>query len=74
MSIGGVLLGLVNIAIVVVLLLIIGVVAVWIFGMLHFTVPGELRQLYLVLVALIALYMIIALIFGLPSVTVFPFR
>jgi hypothetical protein len=69
-SIGGVLLGLVNIAIVVVLLLIVGVFAVWIIGLLKMTLPGELRQLYLVLVALIAFYMIIALIFGLPSLTI----
>lgn len=70
LSISGVLLGLVNIAIVVVLLLIVGVVAVWICGMLSVSIPGQLRQLYLVLVALIALYMIIALIFGLPSVSI----
>lgn len=74
MSIGGILLGLVNIAIVVVLLLIVGLVAMWIMGMLNVTPPGELRQLYLALVALIALYMIVALIFGLPSVSVVPFR
>ena len=74
MSIGGVLLGLVNIAIVVVLLLIVGLIAVWIMGMLGVQPPGELRKLYLALVALIALYMIIALIFGLPSVSVIPFR
>lgn len=70
MSIGAVLLGLVNIAIVVVLLLIVGVVAVWICSMLNVALPGQLRQLYLVLVALIALYMIIALIFGLPSIVI----
>jgi hypothetical protein len=74
MSIGGVLLGLVNIAIVVVLLLFVGVIGLWIMSLVHVTPPGELRQLYLVLVALIALYMIIALIFGLPSVSVIPFR
>jgi hypothetical protein len=69
-SVGGILLGLVNIAIVVVLLLLVGAIAWWIAVMLHVTLPGEVRQLYLALVALIALYMIIALIFGLPSVTI----
>lgn len=68
LSISGVLLGLVNIAIVVVLLLIVGVVAVWICGMLSVSIPEQLKKLYLALVALIALYMIIALIFGLPSI------
>lgn len=70
MSIGGVLLGLVNIGIVVVLLLIIGAVAMWIAGALSFPIPGNVQKLYLVLVALIALYMIIALLFGLPSITI----
>ena len=71
MSLSGTLLGLINIAIVVVLLLIIGVIAVWLFGMIGWTLPGQLRQLYLALVVLIALYMVVALIFGLPSVTLF---
>lgn len=71
MSVGGVLLGLINIAIVVVLLLIVGVIALWIFGsLLKMQLPGELRNLYLGLVALVALYMFVALIFGLPSVSV----
>lgn len=69
-SISGVLLGIINIAIVVVLLLLLGVIAEWILGMLHVPLPGQARQLYLVLVALIALYMIVALIFGLPSIAI----
>lgn len=69
-SISGALLGVVNIAIVVVLLLLIGVIAWWLLGLLHVQLPGEVRQLYLVLVALIALYMFIALIFGLPSISI----
>jgi hypothetical protein len=70
MSISGVLLGLVNIGIVVVLLVLVGAVAVWIAGMLSVAIPANIQKLYLVLVALIALYMIIALIFGFPSITV----
>lgn len=70
MSISGVLLGLVNIGIVVVLLLIVGAVAMWIAGALQFPIPGNVQKLYLVLVALIALYMIIALLFGLPTVSI----
>lgn len=70
-SVGGVLLGIINIAIVVVVLLLVGVLAWWIFtGLLHVGLPGEVRTLYLALVALIALYMIVALLFGLPSITV----
>jgi hypothetical protein len=70
-SIGGILLGVINVAIVVVVLLLVGVLAWWIFtGLLHVSLPGEVRTLYLALVALIALYMIVALILGLPSITV----
>ena len=70
-NIGGILLGLIDIAIVVVLLLLVGVFGWWIIvDLLKLTLPGEVRQLYLALVALIALYMIVALIFGLPSVAI----
>jgi hypothetical protein len=70
-SVGGLLLGIINIAIVVVVLLLVGVLAWWIFtSLLHINLPGEARNLYLALVALIALYMIVALILGLPSITI----
>jgi len=70
-SIGGILLGLVNIAIVVVLLLLVGAIAWWILtALVKWSVPANVQQLYLALVALIALYMIIALLLGLPSVTI----
>ena len=70
-SIGGILLGIINIAIVVVVLLLVGVLAWWIFtSLLHIGLPGEVRTLYLALVALIALYMVVALLLGLPSITV----
>jgi hypothetical protein len=68
MSIGGIVLGLINIAIVVVLLLLVGAIAYWIFGsLLKLAIPGQVQQLYIALVALIALYMVVALIFGLPT-------
>lgn len=70
LSISGVLLGLVNIAIVVVLLLLVGAVALWLCQWLGVSIPGQIQKLYMALVALIALYMIIALIFGLPSVSI----
>ena len=70
-SVGGLLLGIINIAIVVVVLLLVGVLAWWIFtSLLHIALPGEARTLYLALVALIALYMIVALLLGLPSISV----
>ena len=74
MSIGGILLGLINIGIVVAILLLIGVIAVWILGWLGVALPNEARKIYIVIVALIALYMIVALLLGLPGVSVLPIR
>jgi len=73
-SISGVVLGLINVAIVVVILVLVGAVAVWILSYLNWTPPQQVQHLYVALVALIALYMVVALLFGLPSVQVLPFR
>lgn len=69
-SIGAVLLGLINIGIVVAILLLVGVIAQWVLGLLSVSLPGEARKLYIAIVALIALYMIVALLLGLPTVRV----
>lgn len=74
MSISGIILGLINIAIVVVILLLIGAIILWGLSFLHVAVPQMVQQLYIALVVLIALYMVVALLFGLPSVHVFPLR
>lgn len=68
MTIGAVLLGVINIAIVVALLLLLGVIIEWIMGALKLPPPAQARQIYLVIVALIALYMLVALVLGLPTV------
>jgi hypothetical protein len=70
MSLSGVLLGLVNLAIVVVLLLLIGAVGRFIMVKLGWPPDDTITKLYIALVALVALYMIIALIFGLPTVRI----
>ena len=67
MSLGGILLGLINIGIVVVILLLIGVVIEWFLGWLNFPPPDMARKLYVAVVALIALYMLVALLLGMPS-------
>ena len=72
MSIGGILLGIINIGIVVALLLLVGVIALWIMGLLGMALPDEVRKLYIAIVALIALYLIVALLFGLPGIRVLP--
>lgn len=67
-SLGGILLGLINIAIVVAILLLIGAVIVWFMDWLGFAVPANVQKLYIAIVALIALYMLVALLLGIPSI------
>ena len=70
MSLGGVLLGIINVAIVVAVLLLIGAVILWFMSWMGFAVPDMVRKLYIAVVALIALYMIVALLLGIPSVRI----
>jgi hypothetical protein len=67
MSLGGLILGLINIAIVVAILLLVGAIILWFCSWMKFAVPEMVHKLYLAVVALIALYMIVALLFGIPS-------
>ncbi len=67
MSLPAVLLGLINIALVVVILCIVGLVIVWFLKwFLNIDVPEQIKKLYVAAVGLYALYMLVALIFGLP--------
>jgi hypothetical protein len=61
-----ILLGLINIAIVAALLLVTGAIAESILDWLGFRVLETVRKLYLAVVAVIALYMIVAPIFDMP--------
>jgi hypothetical protein len=70
MSLTGILLGLLDIAIVVVILLLIGAIAIWILGYLGWSPPPQVQKLYIALVALIALAMIIALLLGVPRLRI----
>jgi Na+/H+-dicarboxylate symporter len=70
MSLSAILLGLINIAIVIVVLILIGAVIVWFLGYLGWAPPPQVQKLYLAIVALIALYMLVALLFGIPSLRV----
>jgi hypothetical protein len=67
-SIGGLLLGLINIAIVVVILLLVGALAVWFLQQMGWPVPWNIQRLYMAIVALVALYLLVALLLGLPMV------
>ena len=68
MSLSGIILGLINIAIVVVILLLVGAICKWVLGMLGWGPPTEVEKLFLAVVALTALYLLAALLLGLPSV------
>ena len=70
MSLGAILLGLINIAIVVVVLLLIGACILWFLSWLSFPVPDMVQKLYIAVVALIALYMLVALLLGIPTVRI----
>jgi hypothetical protein len=66
MSLTGLLLGLINIAIYVAILVLVGLIIVWFAGWLNFAIPENIQRVYMVIVALIALYLIIALLLGMP--------
>ena len=67
-SIGGLLLGLINIAIVVVILMLVGAIVVWFLQWIfQVAVPWNVQRLYIGVVALIALYMLVALLLGFPT-------
>jgi hypothetical protein len=70
MSLSGLLLGLIDIAIVVVILLLVGAVIVWFMNSFGYPVPANVQKLYLAVVALIALYELVALLFGFPLIRV----
>jgi hypothetical protein len=69
-ALGGILLGIINIAIVIAILVLIGLVIVWFMGYLGFPIPAQVQKVFMIIVALIALYMLVALLLGLPL----PFR
>jgi hypothetical protein len=66
MSLTGILLGLINVVIVIAILLLVGAIIQWIMGIIGFAPPDIVVKLFLAIVALIALYMLVALLLGLP--------
>jgi len=68
MSLAGLLLGVINIAIVVAVLVLIGLVIMWFMSWMGLAVPDQVKKVYMIIVALIGLYMLVALMFGLPSI------
>jgi hypothetical protein len=70
MSLGGILLGIINVAIVVAVLVLIGAVIVMFARWMQWQIDWNVQRLYLLVVALIALYLIVALLLGLPGIRV----
>ena len=70
MSLSGLLLGIINIAIVVVILLLVGAIIEWFLTWMGVAVSAMVRKLYIAVVALIALYMLVALALGIPSLRI----
>lgn len=70
MSLSGLVLGVINIAIVIAILLLVGAIILWFCNWMNFPVPDMVRKGYLAVVALIGLYMLVALLFGIPSVRI----
>ena len=70
MSLSGLILGIINVAIVIAVLLLVGAVILWFCSWIGFAVPEMVRKLYLAIVALIGLYLLVALLFGIPSIRI----
>lgn len=67
MSISGLILGVINAAIVGVILLLVGAIIMWLLSFAGIAVPALVQKLYIILVVLVVLYYIVAALLGLPA-------
>lgn len=70
MTLAGLLLGIINIAIAIAVLVLLGYIIMWIMNALGWPIPGQIAKIYMLIVGLIAIYMLASLLLGLPL----PFR
>jgi hypothetical protein len=70
MSLGGILLGVINVAIVVAIFILIGAIIVMFAKWFGWPIDWNVQRIYLLVVALVALYLLVALIFGIPSLRI----
>jgi hypothetical protein len=70
MALGGLLLGIINIAIVAAILVLIGAVIVMFAGWLSYPIDWNVQRLYLLVVLLVVLYMFVALLLGMPTIRI----
>jgi hypothetical protein len=66
MSLTGILLGLLDIAILIAILLLVGAIIMWVLSALGWPPPQQVQRLYIAVVALIALVALISLLLGVP--------
>jgi len=66
----GLLIGILNIGIVVVLLLFVGLLIEWLAGQFGLALPAQARKLYLIFVLLVALIMAVSLVAGAPMLRI----
>jgi len=74
MSLAGILLGIINIAIVIAILLLVGAIILWFMSWMGLAVPPNVQKGFIVVVALIGLYMLVALLLGIPTVRIIGFH
>ena len=70
MSLSGLVFGIINVAIVVVILVLVGAIIVMFAKWMSYSIDWNVQRLYLLVVLLIALYMIVALLLGIPSIRI----
>ena len=68
MGLAGLLLGVINVAIVLAVLVLIGAIIAWVANVFQWPIPGNVQRLYLLIVLLIGIYMLAALLLGMPVV------
>jgi hypothetical protein len=69
-SLSGIILGVLNIAIVVAILVLVGALIVMVAKWFGWPIDWNVQRIYLLVVALVALYLLVALIFGIPSLRI----
>ena len=74
MSIGGFLLGIINAAVIGVLLILAGLIILWVLSWFNLSIPEQIQRMYVILVALYVLYLIVGSLFGLGAPHLLPFR
>jgi hypothetical protein len=70
MSLSGLILGVINIAIVAAVLVLIGAVIVMFAKWMSYTIDANVQKFYLLVVLLVVLYMFVALLFGIPTIRI----